>query len=326
MFHLLLSSTNTKLSILLNYWKNEGLLLDLAVDIFIAPVLLGRGILSDCNVPITAIGVGGFMSTKFHIYGDESINGDHIVYGLVIVPVEIIELAENTLGNVKEKFKSSRLARFHCREVFHKEARRKTGWAHLSDKQAFDLALAITTSLAGKGLMTAVGHVVKAANMPDIPGVGGLPPTLIQHPKQLIPFAYQAAIGPLNFDTKYAKQCKLWIDPNKDVVIWHGMGRQVGRLLKTNIVDVGDKTIENVMIPENLESKCVPTLLELADLLAYCSCRVLANSKIRKTRYSDRVVEAIYKSMNPEVRRFNLVDPSQTKESQFVNFMWVGNK
>lgn len=266
------------------------------------------------------------MSTKFHIYGDESINGDHIVYGLVIVPVETVELAETTLGDVKEKFKSPRSARFHCREVFHKEARRKTDWAHLSDKEAFDLALAITTSLAGKGLMTAVGHVVKTANMPDIPGVGGHPPTVIQHPKQLIPYAYQAAIGPLNFDAKYAKQCRLWIDPNVDVVSWHGTGRQVGRLLKTNKVDIESRTIENVMIPENLESKSTPALLELADLLAYCSCRVLANSKALKTRYSDRVVEAIYKSMNPEVRRLNLIDSAQTRESQFVNFTWVRNK
>lgn len=266
------------------------------------------------------------MSTKFHIYGDESIIGDYIVYGLVIVPVETIELVETILGDVKEKFNSPRFARFHCREIFHKEARRKTDWAHLSDKQAFDLALAITDSLAGKGLMTAVGYAVKTADMPDISGVGGLPSTVIQHPKQLIPYAYQAAIGPFHFDAKYAEQCKLWIDPNKDVVSWHGAGRQVGRLLKTNKVDVESRTIENVMIPENLDSKCVPSLLELADLLAYCSCRVLANSKIMKTRYSDRVVEGIYRSMNPEVRRFNFIYPAQTKESQLVNFTWIRNK
>jgi hypothetical protein len=170
--------------------------------------------------------------------------------------------------------------------------------------------------------MTAVGYIVKTDNMPDISGVGGLPPMVIQHPKQLIPLAYQVAIGPLHFDAKYAKHCKLWIDPNKDVVDWHGVRRQIGRLLKTNKIDVEARTVENVMIPENLESKCVPVLLELADLLAYCSCRVLANTKT-KTRYSDRVVEAIYKSMNPEVRRLNLIDSAQTKESQLVNFTWI---
>ena len=77
------------------------------------------------------------------------------------------------------------------------------------------------------------------------------------------------------------------------------------------------------MIPENLESKYKPILLELADLLAYCSCRVLANSKTSKNRYSDRVVEAIYKSMNPVVGRLNLIDPATTKESQLVKFTWI---
>ena len=154
------------------------------------------------------------MTTMFHIYGDESIVGDNIVYGLVIVPVEKLELAEATLGNVKEKFGSSRSARFHCREVFHKDARRKTEWAHLSDNEALDLALAITSSLAGMGIGTRVGHVVREAMMHDIPGVGGLPSMTIHHPKQLIPYAYQAAIGQLNFDGKYANHCKLWIEPN----------------------------------------------------------------------------------------------------------------
>lgn len=259
----------------------------------------------------------------FHIYGDESIVRDNIVYGLVIVPVEKLELAEATLGNVKEKFRSSRSAHFHCREVFHKDARRKTDWAHLSDKEAFDLALAITSSLAGMGLRTRIGHVVREAIMHGIPGVGGLPSMSIQHPKQLIPYAYQAAIGQLNFDDKYANHCKLWIEPNNDVVSWFGSGRQVERLLKTNKVNIEARTIENVMIPENLESKYRPTLLELADLLAYCSCRVLANSRTRNNPYSDRVIEAIYKSMNPVVARFNLIDPAKTKESQLINFAFV---
>ncbi len=259
----------------------------------------------------------------FHIYGDESIVGDNIVYGLVIVPVEKLELAEATLGNIKEKFGSSRSARFHCREVFHKDARRKTEWSHLSDNKALDLALAITSGLAGMGIGTRVGHVVRETMAHGIPGVGGLQSMTIQHPKQLIPFAYQAAIGQLNFDGQYANYCKLWIEPNSDVVSWFGSGRQVERLLKTNIVNIEAKTIENVMIPENLESKYRPMLLELADLLAYCSCRVLANSNTSKNRYSDRVIKAIYESMSPVVARFNLIDPANTKESQFIDFVFV---
>lgn len=49
-----------------------------------------------------------------------------------------------------------------------------------------------------------------------------------------------------------------------------------------------------MLIPENLHSNEKPPLLELADLLAYCSCRVLSNSVTYKNRESDRVIEAIY--------------------------------
>lgn len=265
------------------------------------------------------------MSTMFHIYGDESIVGNDIVYGLVIVPVDKLELAETTLGNVKEKFQASRFARFHCREVFHKDARRKTEWAHLSDKKAFDLALAITSGLAGMGLLTRVGHIVRDAAH-DILGVGGLPSMSIQHGEQLIPLAYQGAVGQMIFDEKFAGRCKLWTEPNSGLVSWFGSRKQVGKLLKTNRVNIEARTIENVMLPENYESKCRPVLLELADLLAYCSCRVLANSRTRKNRYSDRVIEAIYKSMNPAVARFRPVDPTTSQESQFTNFAFVGRR
>lgn len=265
------------------------------------------------------------MSTMFQIYGDESIIGNDIAYGLVIVPVDKLEFAEVTLGNVKEKFKASRSARFHCREVFHKDARRKTEWAHLSDKKAFDLALAITSSLAGIGLLTRVGHIVREA-VHEIPGVGGLPSMSIQDSEQLIPFAYQAAVGQMNFDEEYAGHCKLWIEPNSGLVSWFGSRKQVGRLLQTNRVNFEARTIENVMLPENLESKCRPMLLELADLLAYCSCRAIANSRTRKNRYSDRVIEAIYRSMNPVVAGFRPIDPTKSKESQLIDFAFVGQR
>ncbi len=45
------------------------------------------------------------ISTKFHIYGDESIQGDTVVYAHIIVPVDILEFAEKTLAEVKEFLK-----------------------------------------------------------------------------------------------------------------------------------------------------------------------------------------------------------------------------
>lgn len=248
--------------------------------------------------------------------------GDNVVYGLVIVPVKMLEIAEETLAKVKVSFKASRSARFHCREVFHKDARRKSEWSHLTDKEAFDLALKITGSLAGIGLGTIVGHVNRKDCVYDFPGVGEQPPMTIQDLKQLIPWAYQAATGQLIFDEKYANLCKIWIDPDSSLIPWYGSRRQSERLLKANKVDINSKTITAMLIPENLESKEKPMLLELADLLAYCSCRVLANSGKFKNHYSDRVIEAIYKSMSPAVHTFKQIDPAKTKEGLLTNFVF----
>ena len=260
------------------------------------------------------------IPTKFHIYGDESITDDTVVYALVIVPVEILEFVEKTLANVKELFKASRLARFHCREIFHTDARRKSEWSHLTNKQALDLAIKITASLAGIGIGTIVGHADGKDFKDGFLGVGELPPMPLQDLKQLIPHVYQAATAPLSFDANYVNLCKLRADPDSSLIKWHGSRKQAGRLLKTNIVDVNSRTITAMFIPENLHSKEKPVLLELADLLAYCSCRVLSNSGIFKNRESDRVIEAIYKSMNPAVHRLRPLDPSQQQEGTFIDY------
>ena len=158
------------------------------------------------------------MPTKFHIYGDESITGDTVVYALVIVPVEILEFVEETLANVKESFKASRLARFHCREIFHTDARRKSEWSHLTNKQALDLAIKITDSLAGIGIGTIVGHADGKDFKDGFLGVGELPPMPLQDLKQLIPFVYQIASAPLGFDANYVNLCKLWADPDSSLI------------------------------------------------------------------------------------------------------------
>ena len=259
------------------------------------------------------------IPTKFHIYGDESITGDTVVYALVIVPVDVLEFAEETLAKLKESFKASRSARFHCREIFHTDARRKSEWSHLTNKQALDLAIEITASLSGIGICTIVGHDGKDFKDGFL-GVGERPPMPLQDLKQLIPFVYQGATALLSFDANYVNLCKLWADPDSSLIQWHGSRKQAGRLLKSNIVDINAKAITAMFIPENLHTKEKPVLLELADLLAYCSCRVLSNSTKFKNSERDCVIEAIYKSMNPRVNRFRPLDPSQQQEGTFIDY------
>ncbi|HCL82308.1 MAG TPA: hypothetical protein DHW81_08925, partial [Nitrospiraceae bacterium] len=138
----------------------------------------------------------------------------------------------------------------------------------------------------------------------------------INDAKELIPFAYQGAAGQLVTNDKYNNnRCKLWVEPNSDIVRWFGSRRHVGRLLKTNFIDSNTGSIATTMTPENLDSKERPVLLELADLLAYCSARVLENMyTTKRKRHGDRVVEAIYRSMNPRIGKFKQFDPEKTKE------------
>jgi len=175
--------------------------------------------------------------------------------------------------------------------------------------------LTITNNLSGKGLATRIGHVNRKDINHEFPGLRGRKSMAINDAKELIPFAYQGAAAQLISNDKYNNRCRLWVEPNSDLVRWFGSRRQVERLLKTNWIDFYTESIVTAIMPENLDSKERPVLLELADLLAYCSARVLENIHKKRERHSDRVMEAIYRSMNPSVGKFVQIDPAKTKES-----------
>ena len=240
------------------------------------------------------------MSTMFHIYGDESISNNTVVYGLVVIPVGKIEFSEETLCKIKEKFKSCKTSKFHCREVFHRDVRKKSVWSHLSDKESFDLSLDIVGSLAGNDFRTIIGCIDRSSVNHNIPGVAGLPGINIKDSKQLIPLAYQAAIGQILADKRYAGQCKLWVDSNNDLIGWFDSRKQIGRMLVGREIDFSGQ-VKTMISPEITGHEERPCLLDLADILAYSACRVLENRKIGKNRYSDRVIDAMYKAMNPMV-------------------------
>lgn len=75
------------------------------------------------------------------------------------------------------------------------------------------------------------------------------------------------------------------------------------------------------MMPENLVSKEKPLLLDLADILAYNSSRVLNNvSKVTKFK-SDRSAEQIYKTMNPQIAKFRLANQEEAVTGELKNFL-----
>lgn len=154
-----------------------------------------------------------------------------------------------------------------------------------------------------------------------MPGVGGIEGMELTNEKQFIPMAFTAATGQLVIDLEYAGLCKLWVDPNKDLVRWFNARAQVGRLLKLNLVDFKNRSIDTVMTPENLISKEKPLLLDLADLLAYSSSRVL-NSASKVTKYkSDYSIDAIYKTMNPQIAKFSQVTYDEAVEGELKKLL-----
>lgn len=260
------------------------------------------------------------MSIKYHVFGDESMAGSIVVYALIIVPVESIELAEAALSKTKEEFGASSTARIHCKELLHEGTRKNTEWSHLSHTEAWDLLLRIKDNLANLRIGTRVGYIDQNEWMSHFPSVGSIEEMAITNIKQLIPFSFLAATGQLAIDPEYVDFCKLWIDPNKDLIKWFGSNAQVGRLLKSNSVDLNKRSIDTVMAPENLVSKDKPALLDLADLLAYCSSRVL-NSSLKTTKYKgDHSVELIYKTMNPQIAKFRQANQEEATEGVLKNF------
>lgn len=267
------------------------------------------------------------MSTRFNVYGDESLSGEkgHVVYGLLICPIGSQQIAQDILSAVKEKFKGSADSRLHCREILHPDKRARSPWAHLNNKQALDLISNITDALADIGLETRVGHVIRS-NVPDVlPGFAGKPDVRITDIKQLIPYAYGAAVGQLCFDEKYADNCSFWISPESSVITWFGGGRrQVDRLLQLNRVNSGDRVVEAMMTPVNIESKEYPPLLEVADLLAYATLRHLINKTEGKQRASDKVLEQTFKCMGPVVAEWQSAEKfGAPVEGVLQNFKFV---
>lgn len=240
----------------------------------------------------------------YYVYGDESIVDDTVVYGVVIAPQSQEEEIETIIRGVKINYGASPTARFHCRQLFHHDSRRKSVWSHLSEIQCHQMAVDLTVALGGKGLMTIIGHLDGREAKKVLPSVGPHQALEIQNIKQLVPFAFLAAIAQLSLDPKFKNQIKLWVDPDSSMVKWWGGNRQAQRLLS-----VGEMNFEllkrvNEVLPQNLQTKEKPTLLEVADLLSYSSARVLA----KRGKPYDHVFEEIVRLIAPVRHPFKWMD------------------
>lgn len=229
----------------------------------------------------------------FHVYGDESTSKGLAIYAAVICPEDSVFNIDETLFKLKMQYGVDPSNRLHCRVLFHKDGRRKSAWKHLSELQVHQMALDLTCALGGKGLSTTIGIVDSSILGRTVPPVGDIEEFKLSDVKQLIPFAFQGAVGPLLFDPVYRNRLKLWVDPDSSLVRWWGKRRQATRLLSTGELVSPGMTIIDKIQAEPFEEKDRPKGLEIADLLAYSSARSLAKQGRKYDYVFDEIVRLI---------------------------------
>lgn len=240
----------------------------------------------------------------YHVYGDESVAGDFVVYGIVASPEDKVQEVENVLRAIKSQYRVQPDAKWHCRQIFNPQGRKHTPWSHLGDSECYQMAVDLTIALGrSQFLKTVVGYVSTNALGKAIPAIGAVASFTLEEKKQLIPFAFQAALAQFSLDPEYRNNMKLWTDPDGTMIKWGGGNRQAGRLLTIREVSMPLADTIFTITPENVQSKERPRLLEVADLMTYSSARTLAKQK----RAYDDVFETLAGMMRPVQHEFKWI-------------------
>ena len=226
----------------------------------------------------------------FNLYGDESHLDTAVTYALVIVPENRMFDVEQALTEVKLSFGGAADSRIHCRELFHPAAQAKTDWKALSIQELFEMFCMIGNSLRLSGASFRLGHVDMLDTEPFLFG-NTSPSRTPTGPKQLATFAYMLALADLEQSPGY-DNLNLWIDPDPTKIEWFGRRRQAGRHPISN-------DIYGPLKPQFIPVGAKPTLLDVADLLAFSAAHIHSHKKTQKTEFFNEAV----KSFNANYRR-----------------------
>lgn len=229
------------------------------------------------------------MHPILDLYGDESIRNSAVIYGLVVSPCERTNIVEAALGEVKKMFGPTEQARLHCRELFAGDKRRSSAWAHLEPKNVFALCWEVAHAVSMVGASFRVGYVNRRGLSQDMLFAGRHPRTPTG-PKQLVAFAYGAVLAGFEREPGLSN-VRLWIDPDRSKIDWGAKRRKA-----TNF----PVTFEGGAIqPQPIDGN-KPLLLDVADILAYCS----AHSLSAESRSDKEQFRKIFARFSPEVREF----------------------
>jgi len=118
----------------------------------------------------------------------------------------------------------------------------------------------------------------------------GRHPRIPTGPKQLVTFTYGAVLAGFERDPGVSG-VRLWIDPDPSKIAWGGKRRKA-----TNV----PVTFEGNPIQPQVIAGDKPLLLDVADILAYCS----AHSLSAESRTDKEAFRKIFVRFSPEVREF----------------------
>lgn len=158
----------------------------------------------------------------FEVFGDESVSGELVAYGVVIVPSVKPAEVEAAVAKAKIAFGASSAARIHCKTLLHGDPRSHSEWPHLSADKAFSLIESVAESATAAGARVWIGFL-DSRTAPErmlFEGDGKVVEQQITD-LHLLQFAYWAAMGPV-MDFIPHKNIRGWMDPNNERIKWLG--------------------------------------------------------------------------------------------------------
>ncbi|MBI4631479.1 MAG: hypothetical protein HY740_07170 [Chloroflexi bacterium] len=220
----------------------------------------------------------------FHLFGDESSKQNIVLYGILVLNENDVHQAAKDFAHIISLAGMPVGTRFHSKNIFNEIARANTPWQNLSAATVWGIAKDLIVSLKSHRTMFCIGVVDRSSYPTTLPSGKG---RLIQiTPEHLYVMAHQAALhtidncGLVNPQVKL----KLWIDPQKSVMDFWGVGRaKIERLLRYK--DIKPETISGEK----------PLLLDAADLFTYVAGHALSKTE-SPNKHS---CEELYKLCDP---------------------------
>lgn len=232
----------------------------------------------------------------FDAYGDESIHDNFVIYALVIIPVQIADIANNVLVDVKKEYGVEESAKIHCSDIFHPVGRSRTCWANLTTKQILRSWKEIGSRLSLLGAESRISYIDRRRFSDRLKFGSALYGTPM-HEKILARIAFGCCCAGLE-KIPGINQIRFWLDPEKTNLQW------------------GEKTLKSMDIPINLEGEKMlsqaitspkPAMLDVADILAYTAMRTLNYP-------SEGIINAkrVFQSFKASERTFDFVEQAFT--------------